>query len=125
MRRSLRNTGVVAGVRRVGTSCDFGQDGGIVDRRWNFVRDAVGDLTQRAAQRFSGPCFRQSVHDQHGLERRHRADLGPHQPDRIGFDLRVRPRDTLFEHDEAHRQLALELVGDADHRAFGDIGLLG
>jgi hypothetical protein len=41
-------------------------------------------------------------------------------------DSSVLPRvDAGLEHDEAERHLALQLVGDADHRAFGDVGMRG
>ena len=35
----------------------------------------------------------------------------------------MRPIDSFGQADEAHRQLALDLVGHADHGAFGDVGM--
>jgi hypothetical protein len=33
--------------------------------------------------------------------------------------------DARLQHQEAERHLALQIVGDADHGAFGDIGVRG
>ena len=55
------------------------------------------------------------------LERRHRADLLAHQCDDLLLDLVVRAVDAGLEHDEAAGHLALQIVLDAEHGAFGDV----
>ena len=60
-------------------------------------------------------------------QRRHGADLVAdplHElgPDPLPVGLGVDPG---LEHDQPSRDLALELVGDADDRAFGDVGMTG
>src|SRR5262249_11743661 len=52
-------------------------------------------------------------------------DFFAHEPDAFLLDLGSRPLDAGLEHNEAAGDLALELVGDADHGALGDILMRG
>ena len=60
---------------------------------------------------------------QRRLEAGHRADAVAHELHGFVLDLVRRPLDPGLEHQEAERHLALQRIGDADHRAFGDIGM--
>ena len=67
--------------------------------------------------------FGRPVDDERRLEARHRADALAHQRDRLALDLRGGARGTGLQHQQPERHLALERVGDAHDRAFGDIGM--
>ena len=59
------------------------------------------------------------------LERGDRADLVAHQLHDLLLDLLRRPVDARFQHHEAAGLLALDLVLDAEHGAFGDVRMRG
>ena len=59
------------------------------------------------------------------LEGGDRADRLAHERDQLALDDVRRRRDAGLQHHEAAGHLALELVGDADHGAFGDVRVGG
>ena len=58
-----------------------------------------------------------------GTERGDRTDAVADQLHQLADDRVLGALDAGIEHREADRDLALEAVGDADHRAFGHIGM--
>ncbi len=59
------------------------------------------------------------------METRNRADAVAHPLHRLALDLFGRARDAGLQDQEAQRHLALQRVGDADHRALGNVGMAG
>src|SRR5580704_6656547 len=102
---------------------DLIQNHRIIDRRRHLPRIAVGNLLDRPAQNLARAGLRQPRYGDGELERRHRADLVADQRHAFLLDLGRRPVDAGFEHDEAARHFTLELVLDAQHGAFGDVGV--
>jgi hypothetical protein len=66
-----------------------------------------------------------SVDDRRLAEARHSADFVAHHLDDLLDDVLVRPVDAGLQHHEADRHLAFQFVVDADHRALGDVLVLG
>src|SRR5262245_22764294 len=97
----------------------------VVDRRRHGPGVTVGDLLHGPAQDLAGASFRQPRHRHRELESRNRSDLVAHQRDDLAFDLDRRTFDPGFKDNKTARHLALELVLDADHRAFRDVAMRG
>ena len=70
---------------------------------------------------FPERVFGRRCDDDGEAERRHRADLVADERHAFLLDVARRAVDAGLEHDEAARHLALELVLDAEHGAFGDV----
>src|SRR5579883_1326229 len=115
---------LLSALRHAGThqaALDVVEGAGIVDRRRHLPRLAVGDLLHGAAQDLARARLGQPRHDQRLLEESDGADAVAHHLDHFAGDLLRRPVDARLQHKEAERHLALELVGDAHARAFGDV----
>src|SRR5215469_18185564 len=104
---------------------DLVEDRRIVDSGRHLPGLVVGDFLHGAAQDLAGAGLRQPSHRDRDLERRHRADLVANERDAFLLNLAGRTVHAGFEHDEATRHLALELILDAEHGAFGDVGVRG
>ena len=93
---------------------------GVLDRRRHRRVLAVGDLAHRLAQDLARPGLRQPRDDRDVLERGNGADLLTHLRDERTADVVRVAVDPGLQHHEPARHLALQRVGDADHRALGD-----
>ena len=102
---------------------DFCQYRWVVDRRRQRVVLTLGDLTHGAAQNLARAGFRQTGDDKRCLEARHRTDAIADELNGFALDLVSRPYDTGLQHQEAERNLPLERIRNADHGAFGNIGM--
>ena len=69
--------------------------------------------------------FGSRAHGDRELERRHGTELFAHQGHDLLLDFGVTPGDAGLQHQEAAGHLALDGVLDAEHRAFGDVGVAG
>src|SRR2546430_3854999 len=100
---------------------DLLQDRRIIDRRRHGPGLAIGDLLHGAAQDFPRTRLRQPRDRDRKLEGCDRPDFFAHEADALLLDLGHGPVYAGLEHDEAAGHLALELIRDADHGAFGDL----
>ncbi len=73
----------------------------------------------RLAEDLARSRFRQWVHDGHLPEGCRGADVSTRRGDQLALQRVVIDVDSIFEHHEPARQLTLQPVGHADHRALG------
>src|SRR6476646_10001440 len=102
-------------------AADLVENRGIVDRRRHGTGLAVSYLLHSAAQDLARSRLRQTCDRYRDFKGRDRPDLLANEADAFLLDLGNRAVHARLKHDEAAGDLALERVGDADHRAFGNV----
>src|SRR6478752_4325477 len=118
---ALRSAWTVSGQRLR----DLVEDRRVVDGGRHAVLGAGGDGAHRAAQDLPRAGLREARDDARIAEHGDRPDLPADELHELRDDHVVVAVDAGLQHHEDERYLAPELVRDADHGTFGDIGVRG